>query len=66
MRRDDKVEVRIGNLVKLMEAELPDAVAKAQEIWERGQHPNVVRVRRSYLRLEQFGGVVIDERNAPT
>ncbi|WP_107081459.1 hypothetical protein [Streptomyces yangpuensis] len=62
MRRDDKVEVRIGNLVKLMEAELPDAVAKAQEIWERGQRPNVVRVRRSYLRLEQFGGVVIDER----
>ncbi|MFH9800482.1 hypothetical protein [Streptomyces virginiae] len=62
MPQDKSVDVRIDNLKQLMSLELPEAVAKAQEIWERGQRPDVVRVRRSYLRLDEFAGVVIDER----
>ncbi|MFE1206203.1 hypothetical protein ACFW5V_31450 [Streptomyces sp. NPDC058762] len=60
--RDAKVEVRRGQLETMLGSELPDAIKKAREIYERGRKPQVVRVRRSFVRLEKFGGTVEDER----
>ncbi|MEV5468939.1 hypothetical protein AB0N37_25480 [Streptomyces griseoincarnatus] len=70
--RDGKVEVRMGQLATMdpggrpgdgqRHGELPDAIKKAREIYERGRRPQVVRVRRSFVRLEKFGGTVEDER----
>lgn len=63
MAQDGKVEVRKDQL-ELMQAkgELANAAKKAREIHERGRMPQVVRVRRSFVRLEVFGGLVEDER----
>lgn len=58
---DGKVEVRKDQLKDLLKGELPDAIEKAREIHERGR-PDVVRVRRSFIRLEKSAGLVEDER----
>ncbi|WP_267242281.1 hypothetical protein [Streptomyces sp. PR69] len=60
--RDGKVEIRKDQLQALMGGELPDAIKKAREIHARGKKPQVVRVRRSFVRLEKFGGTVETER----
>ncbi|MFF4543674.1 hypothetical protein ACFY1J_05415 [Streptomyces sp. NPDC001406] len=60
--RDGKVEVRMEQLAALMGNDLPEAVRKTREIYERGRKPQTVRVRRSFVRLEKFGGTVEDER----
>ncbi|MCX4792620.1 hypothetical protein OG369_43375 [Streptomyces sp. NBC_01221] len=52
----------MDQLANLMGGELPDAIKKAREIHEWGKKPQVVRVRRSFVRLEKFGGMVEDER----
>ncbi|MFD7574406.1 hypothetical protein ACFV6U_28440 [Streptomyces sp. NPDC059810] len=62
MKPDPKVEIRLGQLVALRKGELPDAVDKAREIYKRGHMPSMVRIRRSFIRLEEFGGLVEDER----
>ncbi|MFG3180008.1 hypothetical protein ACGFZC_33785 [[Kitasatospora] papulosa] len=59
---DGKVEVRMAQLTELLKGELPAAIAKTREIYERGHKPGVVRIRRSFIRLEKFGGLVEDER----
>ncbi|MFF1271004.1 hypothetical protein ACFVZE_34800 [Streptomyces anulatus] len=58
---DGKVEVRKDQLEDLLKGDLPDAIKKAREIHERGR-PGAVRIRRSFIRLEKFAGLVEDER----
>ncbi|MDV9186820.1 hypothetical protein R6L23_00970 [Streptomyces sp. SR27] len=62
MKPDPKVEVRKQQLADLRKGELPNAVRKAREIHGRGHAPATVRIRRPFIRLEEFGGLVEDER----
>ncbi|MEU6170194.1 hypothetical protein [Streptomyces tanashiensis] len=62
MKSDPKVEVRKDHLSALRKGDLPGALEKAREIYGRGCEPSTVRIRRSFIRLEEFGGDVEDER----